>query len=392
MDASAPSPSLASLSAVQGEGYHTDLRTLCMQILLSEKGLPWESVNCNGPGLLPQLLAVAARANGEREGIYRPEDGDAHDIAILRDVSTIIQDSDTFDEKCEYINKITRHLDTQTGPWLLGSRYSICDVILFPYIHKLAQKRSLSGGLLRWYQKCRMRPAVKQTLIQSRSSAADEPQQVIRKRSSWERVPTEILSIVFEFATTNEVLTMQVVCRIWKDEVRRSLKTRLPVVHSLLPCEVLYDGWRVRASRTKIQIRGNGYSASGSWSALAKLLGGLEKLMNPEMKDGEEPTSPPWAPGGDRRRLEVLISGPLVSQGDIRHQKLDIDLSECGSDQRAAALSLRNWLLVVEELPGAAGPLDGLSLCPTEQQQPSSQPESSPATPDNPPIEVAADG
>eukprot|EP01059_Diplonema_ambulator_P025477 TRINITY_DN42535_c0_g1_i1.p1 TRINITY_DN42535_c0_g1~~TRINITY_DN42535_c0_g1_i1.p1 ORF type:complete len:400 (+),score=53.00 TRINITY_DN42535_c0_g1_i1:52-1200(+) len=347
------------------EGWRSEAVAQCVKIVLAEKGLPFGSVQCNGPGgnIVKTLLALDL--SGEGTPGVRLCPNTRTDIAALKRFIDLLPDTDPGPETT------TLHLRTilstlRPNEWYLGSNFTICDALLFPHIHNHLTYHIISSmdSVLKWYYKCRSRDSVEAVIKEG-----------VRSSKKWQGVPPEIICVVLEFTGTNEVLLMQLLCKLWACEARRVLRSRLPVVHGLLPCEVVYDGWTVRAGRTSLRISGKGFSAAGGWLGLSKLLSWLEKLMNPSPKG--EPTSPPWAPGGDRRQLEVNITGPVLSPPSLlpQQRRFVVDLAQCDADQRAAALALRNWLLVVEELPGAAGPLDGLSLCSTT---PRTKPEPAP--------------
>ena len=303
--------------------------------------------------------------------------------------------------------------------FLLGE-YSLCDALIFPYVADLPLHPAFTPRLCAWAALCRTRPAAAAAAAAAASADANLPESVYAAtaaqdghhhprrasvaaavppppsqrrrrqqappvaaaaavRSPCACVPGELLRLVLEYTETHEALPIQHVSRQWRREAESVLRSRLPVVSGLLPMQLVHDGWRMRVGVTSLRVTGKGaLSATGNMEVLAKLLSWLERLMNPAPPG--EPTSPPWAPGGDKRRLEVEVAGNVaVSSGCRRADagaasgkltKLTVDLNSCSTEQRDAALAFRNWLLVVEELPEAEdNSLGGLSLCPAPLPQ-----------------------
>eukprot|EP01063_Lacrimia_lanifica_P006009 TRINITY_DN13613_c0_g1_i1.p1 TRINITY_DN13613_c0_g1~~TRINITY_DN13613_c0_g1_i1.p1 ORF type:complete len:408 (+),score=106.32 TRINITY_DN13613_c0_g1_i1:95-1318(+) len=253
------------------------------------------------------------------------------------------------------VHAVTAALAQSCGPYICGDVFTMCDTVLFAYVLQWGSVAASPQATRRWRCLCKARPAARRVLRDHGITL-----------SPWEGLPFDVLQTAAAFLHIRDVLQLQEVDRQCRRVAREVLARCLPVVAPMLPCEVRYDCWRLRVGHGALRISGRGHvaacEAGARYGNLAKLLTWVEGLLNPSPPYGA--TSPPGAPGGDRRSVAVSVVGPALLPAPPQLRQVNIDLSKCTLDQRTAALSLRNWLQVVEELPSTyPDPLDGLTLC-----------------------------
>ena len=334
---------------------------LCAEVVMEEGGVQEEGRYHGGSPLLlthlPRLLLVDPS----------PEHPIRTTVPHLR---TLIFEVLPLREQLQaYLPALAQLLQ---GNYFLGAEYSVIDSIMLGLVNDISVEAN--PRMVEWLERCRGRAGYHRVLASRRSVENS-------RRSTCSLLPHELLQVVLAHVETHDVLSLQLVSRVWRKSSTAMLQTRLPVVSRLLPFELVHDGWRIRVCRTHLRVVGLGnpaLTACGNISTSARLMSWLERLMNPVSVG--EPTSPPWAPGGDKRKLDVELRGP-VEVSPVRMpplQKFSIELQDCSSEQRDATLAFRNWLLVVEELPSAQdNSLGGLSLYTAESNGISSR-DSSP--------------